>query len=160
MPCYLFTYHAYSSWMPDHKRGYVRRHEGILAPDAEMAARYCAAATFEPARFGHEQQLAAIEVSQVAVVHIECRLHFVATDASHIHVLTSWSDARSWLQNRTSLKRALTIRLKQQFGDRPWLCDGASPKRVRDEGHFEHLVSSYLPKHRGWKWREGQGLFQ
>src|SRR4051794_35604479 len=29
MPCYLFTYHAYGSWMPDHKRGYVHRGQGV-----------------------------------------------------------------------------------------------------------------------------------
>ena len=40
MPCYLITYHAYGSWMPDQRRGYVKRHQGILSPDKEMAERY------------------------------------------------------------------------------------------------------------------------
>jgi hypothetical protein len=41
---YHFTYHAYRSWMPDNPKGYVRRGEGILPPDAEMARLYAKAA--------------------------------------------------------------------------------------------------------------------
>ena len=41
MPCYLFTYHGYGTWLPDRSRGYVRRKEGILPTDeAPMAECY------------------------------------------------------------------------------------------------------------------------
>jgi hypothetical protein len=40
MPCYLFTYHAYLSWMPDRPQGYVRRKKGIFPPDEEKAEAY------------------------------------------------------------------------------------------------------------------------
>jgi hypothetical protein len=40
MPCYLFTYHAYGSWMPDRVEGYVRRGQGILPRDTQMASLY------------------------------------------------------------------------------------------------------------------------
>jgi hypothetical protein len=40
MPCYLFTYHGHGTWLPDHERGYVRRKEGVLAADLQMASRY------------------------------------------------------------------------------------------------------------------------
>jgi len=36
MPCYLFTYHAYASWMPDREEGHVRRGEGILSADEKL----------------------------------------------------------------------------------------------------------------------------
>ena len=40
MPCYLFTFHAYGTWMPDREEGFVRRDEGILPPDEDLARRY------------------------------------------------------------------------------------------------------------------------
>ena len=39
MPCYLFTFHAYGTWMPDREEGFVRREQGILPPDEELAAQ-------------------------------------------------------------------------------------------------------------------------
>ena len=40
MPVYFFSYHAYRSWMPDHRRGYTRRGEGYQPTDEEMARHY------------------------------------------------------------------------------------------------------------------------
>jgi REP element-mobilizing transposase RayT len=159
MPCYLFTFHAYRSWMPDRQRGYVRRHQGILPRDGKMADQYARNAKHIAISFASDQQLAVIEILERGVAHIQCRLHFVATDSTHIHALVSWSGERTWEKNRTSLKRALTLSLKERFGDRPWLCEGASRKQVRDRKHFEYLVVQYLPSHRGWKWCEGRGVF-
>ena len=36
MPCYLFTYHAYGSWLPDHAEGYVHWKEGQQPPDDNL----------------------------------------------------------------------------------------------------------------------------
>jgi hypothetical protein len=42
MPCYLFTWHAYATWLPDRKQGYVEKGRGILPPDKAAAANACA----------------------------------------------------------------------------------------------------------------------
>jgi len=160
MSCYLFTYHAYRSWMPDRPQGYVRRHEGILSSDREMARLYARKDKHDMVRILSDVQLEAIATLQEAVCHIGCRLLFVATDSTHVHSVVSWVGERTWLQNRTSLKRSLTITLKQKFGKRPWLSEGASRKQVRDQAHFDYLVTQYLPKHSGWKWDERRGLFK
>jgi hypothetical protein len=63
MPCYLFNYHAHGSWMPDHRREYVKRHKGILPPDTEMAARYRANMTQDVVLFDTMIQRHLIEES-------------------------------------------------------------------------------------------------
>ncbi len=157
MPCYLFTYHAYRSWMPDRRQGYVRRHEGILPRDLKMAAQYEENAKFAEIRFTSAVERSIIETLCEASSHIACRLHYVATDISHVHVLVSWIGEREREQLRNSLKKAATISLKHKYGDRPWFSEGASRIRVRTSAHFEYLVSTYLPKHDGWQWCEGRG---
>ncbi len=62
MPYYLFTYHAFGSWMPDRKQGYVRRGQGILVPDHVMAERYRAAMTQGAVEFNSAIQLAIIDI--------------------------------------------------------------------------------------------------
>jgi REP element-mobilizing transposase RayT len=160
MPCYLFTYHAHGSWLPDRPLGYVRRGKGILPTDMRMADRYRKNSKYDNAQFLEPQQLAAIEVLQEAVGHIGCHLHFVATDATHLHVLVSWKDDRTWQQNRASLKKTMTISFKERFGMRPWFVENASRRQVRDRKHFEYLITKYLPSHAGWKWCERRGLFK
>ncbi len=160
MPCYLFTYHTYGSWMPDRPQGYVRRHEGALPSDTTMAIKYRTRATQELVRLTAGQQLASITAIKEAALHIGCHLHLVATDPTHIHVLVSWQGKRTWQQNRTSLKRSVTLRLKSDYGNQAWLANGSSRRRVVDHDHFDHLVTKYLPSHRGWKWCEERGLFR
>ncbi len=160
MPCYLFTYHAYRSWLPNRRQGYVRRKEGILPTDFRMANQYASNAVEELVEFHAEHQRIAIATVQEAVTHIACRLHFASTDATHIHALVSWVGPRTWEQNRNSIKRSLTIQLKRQCERRTWLSEGASRKRVRDRAHFEYLMNKYLPKHDGWKWSERRGLLR
>ena len=40
MPVYLFTYHAYQSWMPDRGRGFVQKGRGIQPTNALLAHAY------------------------------------------------------------------------------------------------------------------------
>jgi len=40
MPVFLFSYHAYRSWMPDHERGYTQRRGDILPTNDVMAALF------------------------------------------------------------------------------------------------------------------------
>lgn len=159
MPCYLFTYHAYRSWMPDRERGYVRRDEGVLPPDEEMADQYRRLAKEDQVWFDAAIQRTAIDESMIAAGFQRFRLHMTATDPTHIHVLVSWTDARQWPKLRNGLKSSLTRRLNRDHHRRTWFVENASRKRVKDVAHFTYHMTDYLPKHRGWKWREDCGCF-
>jgi REP element-mobilizing transposase RayT len=160
MPCYLFTFHAYGTWMPDREEGFVRRAQGILPPDEALAISYRDRAAEQDAVFDDKIQKLLIEETQIACENQHYRGHCVATDPTHIHALVSWPDERPWLKIRTGLKSSFTRRLNRDVRKRRnWFVDSASRKRVKDDAHFEHLVNEYLPSHRGWKWREGIELF-
>jgi hypothetical protein len=80
----------------------------------------------------------------------------VATETTHVHLLVSWSDDRTFEQLRRGIRESITRRLNAHHR-RKWLEAGGSRKRVRDEKHFNYLMDQYLPNHRGWKWREKVG---
>ena len=155
MPVYLFTYHAYRSWMPDRARGFVRRRAGILPSDESLSATYARQAREDPVLFTPPQQLELIAELQRAFEKQRCRGHFIATEPTHVHVRVSWRDERDWKRLRNGLKQSMTRRLNHQARREHWFSEGASRKRVSDQGHFNHVVEKYLPSHRGWKWREG-----
>ncbi len=159
MPCYLFTYHTYGSWLPDKQQGFVVRDQGIQPTDVALADHYRVRMTESEVTFLENHQQTAIDAVLEAARHIGCRVHSVATDATHIHLLTSWSDLKSCKQKRNSFKKKLTIELKARHEERTWLSDGASRKRVKDRVHFDHLMNRYLPRHRGWKWDERRGAY-
>lgn len=145
--------------MPDRRRGFVRRHRGILPTDHALADEYRRRAKFPAATFREPTQLLAIEELQIAFSKQACRGHFIATDPSHIHILVSWRDDRPWQKMRSGLKQSLSRRLKSVEA-REWFCEGGSRRRVMDRKHFDHLMCRYLPAHRGWKWREGAKPFR
>jgi hypothetical protein len=159
MPVYLFTFHAYRSWLPDRSRGFVRRHQGVLPRDEGLAARYRQQANEQPASFAPDRQLLMIDELTIAFEKQSCRGHFIATERGHVHVLVSWRDGRAWGKLRNGLKQSLTRRLNRHLRREHWFSEGASRKRVKDRGHFDFLVNEYLPSHRGWKWREGNTPF-
>lgn len=37
---------------------------------------------------------------------------------------------------------------------RPWFSVGRDSNRVKNRGHFEHLMMKYLPDHHGVTWNE------
>ncbi|GEM_PF-516676 len=160
MPVYLLTVHAYRSWMPDRPEGYVRRGEGILPTDPELAEVYNAIANEPAIRFGDEQQQLLIDESLTTSAKQSLRCHFAATDPTHIHLLLSWKTAKTSAAVRKSIKTSLTLRLNLECEQRTWFSRSGSRKRVTDEDHFNNLVQSYLPSHRGWKWSEARGYFQ
>ena len=94
MPCYLFTYHTFGSWYPDRARGYVVRGKGILPRDTKMARTYRDRAKHGTVHIEEAHQLAIIHRLVDAVGFIDCRLHAVATDGTHVHVLVSWRGDR------------------------------------------------------------------
>ena len=160
MPCYLFTYHAYGSWMPDREEGFVRRGEGVLPPDEELAHQYRTDARQQEVAFDSRLQQLLIDEIRSACDHQQCSAHYVATEMTHVHVLVSWSDQRPWKQIRSGIKSSQTRRLNRDVRRRTWFVDSASRKQVKDQSHFDYLVGKYLPSHRGWKWREGVEPFR
>ena len=156
MPVFLFTIHAYRSWSPDNPRGFVRRGEGILLPDAGLAKAYDQQATDRPAVFGEREQLFIGSIVADACDRRGWRLHAIAVEPTHAHLLVSWADElRAALvcgKLKNLISRELNLGLDPK---RKWLSRGASKKQVHDRKHFDQLVSSYLPKHRGLFWCEG-----
>lgn len=159
MPVYLFTYHAYGTWLPDRPAGYLRRREGLQPPSREEALRYRKRMTHPDACFSRATQQQVIEAVRNTEPHIGVTIRMVATDPTHVHVLIQWHHDRSPKALRQSIKAAISIALKQ-VADRPWLSEGATSKQVRDKEHLETLERHYLPGHRGWKWSLGKGLYK
>jgi hypothetical protein len=160
MPCYLFTYHAHGSWMPDRKRGYVHRGDGIRTPDTHMAELYRANLKQTVVRFDSAIQEHLIEGALEACGHQEVRRHFIATEATHAHVLVSWKCDRTWELVRKQIRGNITRRLNDAYQHQEWFSKSPSRKRVEERKHFDYLVHVYLMKHSGRKWAEGRGLFR
>ena len=154
MPCYFFTFHAYGTWLPDRSRGYVRRDkQGIHKQDIALGQTYKKQMTQPVVRFDHDMQQLMIDALQASTDKQSFRLHGVATDLTHIHVLISWSDNRTWEQLRYALKRSLSYKLRQH-AHQHWFARAGSRKRVKDHEHFDHLIANYLRKHKGAQWLE------
>jgi hypothetical protein len=160
MPCYLFTYHGFGTWLPDKHRGYVKRGKGILPRDDRMAERYRGNLKQAVVRFNERVQKSVIEETLIACEHQQLWCHFIATDATHIHILVSWKTDRTWEVVRAKLRESLTRRLNRENERQGWFSKSPSRKRVRDRAHFDYLVTRYLPKHPDWKWAEGKGMFR
>jgi REP element-mobilizing transposase RayT len=161
MPVYFFSFHAYRSWLPDHRRGYTQRGKGYLRSDPEKADEFEERAKHEKTIFTDEIVRAMIEELIESCSKIDCRLHGAGSDETHIHGLVSWKYQRGWMSVRKSLKTSLTKRLNQIEGEHLAFSRGGSRKQVRERKHFDHLMETYLPGHRGWAWYEdGEWVYQ
>ena len=160
MPVYLFTYHAYGTWLPDKPKGYVRRREGVLPSDADQADKYRAQMKYETVSFDEKIQRLLIEAALSTASFLDIEIRLVATETTHLHVLLQWRHTRPWEKLRSSIKIKLSKRLKEELGERPWLSEGASRKQVKRDEHLQHLENQYLPDHRGWKWCRRRGWFR
>ncbi len=159
MPCHHFTWHTYGSWLPDRPEGYVHWSRGLQPSDAALATRYREQQKESTAELAEEYQLAIIEELQKAAPLQRFRLHFVACELTHLHVLASWPDERGWKKLRRSIRRSISQRLMIVLR-RKWLAREEDCRRVKDQKHFDYLMGQYLPSHSGWKWSEGHGLFK
>lgn len=159
MPCYLFTFHAYGTWMPDRVRGYTKRGKGQLPADREMAERYRENMKEQPVSFSDDLQRAMIEETLKASEFQRFRVEAAGSDPTHLHDLVSWRDRRAWVQVRRGLRTSLTKRLNDQFGKRTWFIESSSRKRCKDRDHYDYLVTQYLPDHRGWKYSKERGMY-
>lgn len=181
MPVYLFSFHAYRSWMPDHPRGYTRRKNGYLPPDEEMADKYREKAKSDGVLFDEELQRALVEEFQIACKYQGLRFHGGSTEPSHVHGLVSWKSGKHWSRVRASIKSSLSRRLAIEEKNRGDANDrrdatrrrnsresdkgeyvlklsrGASRKHVTNRGHFDYLMNRYLPDHGGVGWYEDRG---
>ena len=86
------------------------------------------------------------------------RLHAGTSEPSHLHSLVSWREEKGWLAARNGLKGSLSRRLTKESegGNHFRLSEGASRKHVKDRKHFDYLMGTYLPKHRGVAWYEDE----
>jgi len=158
MPCHLFTWHTYGSWLPDRSQGYVHWSRGREQANTALAQCYRKQQKDFTAELTDPLQKEVIaELIETARL-VEFRLHFVAADPTHVHVLASWADDRSWERLKRSIRRSMSVRLNR-WRRRKWFSRGGNSRRVESQKHFDHLVSSYLPAHQGWKWCEHRGLF-
>jgi hypothetical protein len=146
--------------MPDHHRGYVKRHAGILPTDDRMAQLYRANLKQAIVRFNGSTQRELIAGSVEACKCQDVRCHFIATETTHIHVLTSWKSDRTWKMVRKQIRSNMTRRLNETCRRQEWFSKSPSRKRVKDRKHFDYLVNVYLGQHSGWKWSEERGLFR
>jgi len=154
MPCYLFTYHGHGTWMPDHRSGYVRRKAGVVTADQRMALCYRKNMKQKTVAFDGMLQKHLIEGIRTACQFLEVRCHGIATERSHVHLLISWTSARTWQSIHQALKTSLTRRLNGQVRRQKWFSKGGSRKRIEDREHFEYLQNVYLPGHSGLLWTE------
>jgi REP element-mobilizing transposase RayT len=154
MACYLFTFHTYGSWMPDRPQGCVRRGHGIQTSNVQLAEAYRSSMTQDAVALTREQQQWILAELQVASTHQDWRLHAVAVVPTHVHVLVSWRSYRPHGKVSTAIKQSLTRRLNREAGQRTWFGRCGSRKRITDRRHFDHLVETYLPRHKGVFWRE------
>ncbi len=144
--------------MPD--RVFVRRREGVLAPNRVMFNLYDQQADEDEVDFDNRLQKLLVNELIVASSKQGCELHYAATESTHIHVLVSWKTMRDWKQFRTGLKSSMTRRLNLTICRRSWFSQGASRKQVNSQEHFDHLINQYLPGHSGWKWKPDRGMFR
>jgi hypothetical protein len=132
MPCYLFSFHGYGTWMPDHRRGYVHRTQGLQPQDDEMAAVYRANQRFASVTFDAVMQEHLIGAARHAGVCLDATVHCVGTEPTHLHILLSWRHDRDWQAMRRSLRAGLTRAMNERFGKRPWFSQNSSRRKVKD----------------------------
>ena len=146
--------------MPDRPQGFVRRKKGVLPPDELIADMYNKQAKQSKIFFSEAIQKLLLTEFAIACRMQSLRAHYFSTEPTHVHVLVSWKDDRSWSLIRSGIKTSFSRRLCKDISRRIWFSDGASRKHVKDQTHFDYLVTQYLPSHRGWKQQEDNPPFR
>jgi hypothetical protein len=152
----MFTFHGYGTWWPDHPSGYVRKGGGVLPSDPEMGERYRDSAKFDPVRFDRKKQQVIVEAIREVCERLGVRLHYVVTVSTHAHAVVSWTGGYTWDEVHDRIKRICGLKLARlmKTKGRRWFSEGRDSNRVKDRGHFEHLMTKYLPDHHGVTWNE------
>ena len=158
---YHFTIHAYRSWRPDHPRGYTRKGEGYQRPDKDVADEYDNAAKQPPVVFDRPLQVEILNLARSICEEEGWLLEAAGFDPTHTHLLISWRPFIEWEHVDKRLKNLLSLKLNRRRGIRGkrWFVRRHSaPRRVRDRGHLNYLVETYLPDHPGIFWKRGMTL--
>jgi len=161
MVTYHFTFHAYRTWNADRPQGFVLRGKGIQPPNPTLARKYDKRASQPMTVFLERHQRTLIWLAWDACERRNWRLHQIATDPTHVHLLVSFSSSgqkfQPWEQVRAKLKNLMSWALSKAFQEkgRKWFVRSASRKRVENQKHFDYLMNVYLPNHRGLSWKEG-----
>ena len=153
MPCYLFTFHAHGSWLSDK---YQASRDGLyqrvlFADESRLSGAQARRPIRSTGLLAAEQKLAIEGLARAAELQ-DCRLHYVATDRTHVQVLVSWQGDYHWKQQRANLRKAIVANLQKMRGRETWLSEGSSRKQIRDRRQFNQLINEKLPKYRGLKW--------
>jgi REP element-mobilizing transposase RayT len=157
MAVYLFTYHAYGSWLPDRPQGFVGKGKGVLPPNTKLAEQYRQRARHETMQFDPQLRQVIVDAAQQICKAKGWQLHRVEVVPSHAHLLVSWRPFLEWKSVSNTLKRCLGIELSKELNRKgPWFSRGSSRKQVRDRQHFNHFMQHYLPRHNGTFWQEPQ----
>jgi REP element-mobilizing transposase RayT len=160
MPVYLFTFHAYRSWMPDRPQGYVRPGGGILPRNPKIARCYAQRAKHDEVQFDTAQRWCLVDAVGAVCTEQGWEIYEATATASHVHLLVGWRTEEPWKNVLNRLKRRLGSALSKLVNrPGPWFSRGSSRKRVRDRKHFDYLLNVYLPKHGSicWSKRSSRG---
>ncbi len=108
-------------------------------------------------RFDRPHQRILVWIVYDACRRRKWRLHFIATESTHVHILVSWHEYTLWGEVSTRLKNLMSLALgrKLRSPGHKWFSRKGSQKRVQSKRHFDYLVEHYLPSHGGLFWREG-----
>jgi hypothetical protein len=82
-----------------------------------------------------------IEDALNAGLYQQFRCHYLATESTHVHALVSWRIDRDWRKVRAKLRESLTRRPNRELRSQQWFSKSPSRKLVRDQQHFDYLVS-------------------
>lgn len=157
MPVYHFTFHAYGTWLPDHPQGYILRNKGWQPPSDASAGLYRSQMQQHPAAFSPITQQHIIRALIECQTYQRHTLYAIATDSTHIHTVTAWTDERAPTSVRSQIKSKMTRSLNKRFIKKKWLAANAGQTPVQDTAHLYRLVHEYLPKHEMyWHYKQNE----
>ena len=150
MSVFLLSFHAYRSWDEDTPRGYVQRGmEGVQPPSAALARWRAGRAKHPAVRFDASQRELLIESTREIAARRSWTIYAMCATPTHMHLILGWRDRQELDRAIHTLKRLLGLALSRHAGTtgNRWFSRGCDRKRVRDREHFDHLVTTYIPKH-------------
>ena len=159
MPVFEITLHTRGSWLADReegfhevgRRGTMRANPGLGAYQRSVlrgGERVC----------GPALQRLCVAGVVASAGPLSLLLFAVATSDTHLHLLLGWENRRDAEAVRRSLKRSLSLRLKEEAAVEPPLFSGlGNCFRVHQAEKLRRHRYAYLPDHPGWCWDPARG---
>jgi hypothetical protein len=163
MSVYHFTIHAYRTWDPDHKRGYTKKGDGYQPSDPDIADQYDRHAKQERVLFNDDVQREIVVFAHDVCSTDGWKLEAAGFDPTHTHVIISWKNFVKWEWVDQRLKNLLALKLNRRHntpGKRWFTRRHGAPRQVENRKHFDYLLTTYLPDHPGFFWKNGMELPQ